>query len=238
MGTDLTSRNYKHLGADCCVNFFLHHAHKGIVPCSNKEDPDEDEGFEEDIDTDFPPSDDQSIASYTSEGSKDSVGNVSFASNCEDAADALEEALHHHNRQTPNFGLAPLYKIKARPSDDIEFSDDEGEGDDSGATIAVPLHCPAHWWLRGEDLKDLTVFEHCALVDSNVKLSQQMTDGDDDKDADADDDEGGKDSDAEEETAVGPAPHSKPEKKCGPKTRRAFRFRKNHPLHHARGQSL
>jgi len=240
MGTELTSENYKYLGADCCVNFFLHHAHEGLVPCSNDEDPDEDEGFEEGIDTDFPPSDDHSIASCSSEGSRDSVGNVSFASNCEDTADALEAALRHRNRRTPNFGPAPIYKIKARPSDDIEFSDDKGEGDDSGATLAIPLHYPAHWWLRGEDLKDLTVFEHYALVDSNVKLSQQMIDGDDDEnaDADGDGDGGGKDGDAGEDTASDPAPHSKPGKKRGPKTRRAFRFHKNHPLYHARGQSL
>lgn len=118
-----------------------------------------------------------------------------------------EYAFQAHGKGS--FGPAGLYRVpKGEHETHRGLEDSDSEEEDDGKDYkTVPVHYPAHWWCRGDMLKDLTWVEYAALIDVKPKSTQQ------------DDEDDGND-----------AADTTKNKKPGRKTRQQFEFTPQHPL--------
>ena len=167
MGTEIASDAFQYFSAQHAVNLFIHNLFHGHTDPQDVIVPDS-----ELINDLLGPSPSSQLDTHqhstmvTDDSSIDTTDTQSLASDdellCDDVShsnddhcppmlddDLQSEGLDITNMNRKSFGTAPVYLPRNE--------DDE--------PIPTPVHYATHYWFRGEDLKQLTMFEYNSIVD-------------------------------------------------------------------------
>jgi hypothetical protein len=160
-GTEVTSDSFGYFGASFNTNYIVDH-------CKRKQVGSLDDGDDSDAGSDVLHSVNATDSDEDDSDSGSTVLNLVDSTDSTDSFSCAQEfpeedveievpdsmldvIIPESSSSSKSFGPAPFYKVPDK-------------SDAKEKTKAVPVHYPAHYWFRGEQLAQLTAFEYAAMV--------------------------------------------------------------------------